>query len=58
MILKSCNKLSYAIYNVTSGRFEQDNVFPLEMNTFFGMNPQNISIYSVGDVSARNSIYW
>lgn len=50
-VVKSGSRLSYVVYNVTSGRYEQDSQFPIDINAFLGSNPQNILLASTGDVS-------
>lgn len=50
-IVRSGVKLSYVIYNVSSGRVEQDNPFPSETTSFMGIYPQLINLTCAGEVS-------
>ncbi|KAK6633415.1 hypothetical protein RUM44_004018 [Polyplax serrata] len=51
-IVKNGRKLSYVIYNLSSGRAEQDSPFPMDCTTsFLGLEPKNISITSTGESS-------
>ena len=50
-IVKSGSRLSYVVHNVTSGRYEQDSQFPIDINAFLGTNVQNVLLSSTGDVS-------
>lgn len=50
-IVKSGSRLSYVVYNVTSGRYEQDSQFPIDINAFIGTSAQNVLLSSTGDVS-------
>jgi hypothetical protein len=43
-------KLSYVVYNLSSGRAEQDSPFPSDTSSFLGLEPQNISLTSAGEV--------
>lgn len=45
-------KLSYVIYNVSSGRVEQDNPFPSDTTSFMGLQSQHISLTCPGEVSS------
>lgn len=45
------SRLSYVVFNVTSGRCEQDSQFPIDINAFLGSSSQNILLSSTGDVS-------
>uniref|UniRef100_A0A1B6DHC7 HECT-type E3 ubiquitin transferase n=1 Tax=Clastoptera arizonana TaxID=38151 RepID=A0A1B6DHC7_9HEMI len=48
-IVKFGLKLSYILFNVTSGRVEQYSPFPTDTSSFLGLEPQNISLTSTGD---------
>lgn len=50
-IVKTSSRLSYVVYNLTSGRCEQDSQFPIDINAFLGSSVQNIQLSSTGDVS-------
>lgn len=50
-IVRNGNKLSYVIYNVSSGRVEQDNPFPSDTTSFMGLYPQLINLVCAGEVS-------
>lgn len=48
-ILKNGNKLSYVVYNLSTGRYVQDCYIPSEINSFLGLQSQNISLTSAGE---------
>lgn len=50
-IVRSGTKLSYVLYNISSGRAEQDNPFPSDTASFMGLYPQHISLTSAGECS-------
>lgn len=50
-IVKSGNKLSYVVYNLSTGRYVQDCYIPSDVSSFLGLQPQNISLTSSGEVS-------
>lgn len=49
-VVKTGMKLSYVVYNLSSGRAEQDSPFPSDTSSFLGLEPQNISLTSAGEV--------
>lgn len=53
-ILKSGNKLSYVVYNLSTGRYVQDYYIPSDISSFLGLQPQNINLTSAGEVCAFN----
>ncbi|XP_011879183.1 PREDICTED: E3 ubiquitin-protein ligase UBR5 isoform X1 [Vollenhovia emeryi] len=48
-ILKSGNKLSYVIYNLSTGRYVQDCYISSDISSFLGLQPQNINLTSAGE---------
>lgn len=50
-VVRSGSKLSYVVYNVSSGRVEQDNPFPSDTSAFMGLFPSLISLTCAGEVS-------
>lgn len=48
-IMKTNNKLHYTLFNLNTGRQEQDSVFPTDINAFLGNSPSNISLTSAGE---------
>lgn len=48
-IVKSANKLSYVVYNLSTGRYVQDCYIPSDVSSFLGLQPQNISLTSSGE---------
>ncbi|XP_071568460.1 E3 ubiquitin-protein ligase UBR5 isoform X1 [Temnothorax nylanderi] len=48
-ILKSGNKLSYVVYNLSTGRYVQDCYIPSDISSFLGLQPQNINLTSAGE---------
>ncbi|XP_043261279.1 E3 ubiquitin-protein ligase UBR5 isoform X2 [Colletes gigas] len=48
-IVKSGNKLSYAVYNLSTGRYVQDCYIPSDISSFLGLQPQNIHLTSAGE---------
>lgn len=48
--MKSGNKLSYVVYNLSTGRYVQDCYIPSDVSSFLGLQPQNISLTSSGEV--------
>lgn len=51
-IVRSGSKLSYVVYNVSSGRVEQDNPFPSDSAAFMGLYPSSVSLTCAGEVSS------
>lgn len=51
-IVRSGSRLSYVIYNVSSGRLEQDNPFPSDTTSFMGLYAQHISLSCPGEVKS------
>lgn len=50
-VVRNGSKLSYVIYNVSSGRVEQDNPFPSDTAAFMGLHSGSISLTCAGEVS-------
>ncbi|XP_066902270.1 E3 ubiquitin-protein ligase hyd isoform X4 [Halyomorpha halys] len=50
-IVKSNARLSYMLFNLTTGRIEQDCPFPTDTDSFMGLEPSNISLTSTGEMS-------
>lgn len=50
-IVKTGTKLSYVVFNLSSGRVEQDSPFPSDTSSFLGLEPQNISLIGAGEAS-------
>ncbi|XP_063922757.1 E3 ubiquitin-protein ligase UBR5 isoform X7 [Zophobas morio] len=50
-IVRNGSKLSYVVYNVSSGRIEQDNPFPSDTASFMGLNPHLINLICAGESS-------
>ncbi|XP_012151178.2 E3 ubiquitin-protein ligase hyd isoform X2 [Megachile rotundata] len=48
-ILKTGNKLSYVVYNLSTGRYVQDCYIPSDTSSFLGLQPQNINLTSAGE---------
>ncbi|XP_015437397.1 PREDICTED: E3 ubiquitin-protein ligase UBR5 isoform X2 [Dufourea novaeangliae] len=48
-IVKTGNKLSYVVYNLSTGRHVQDCYIPSDISSFLGLQPQNISLISAGE---------
>lgn len=48
-ILKYNSKIHYGLFNLSSGRQEQDSVFPSDVNSFMGMSPRQISLTCASD---------
>ncbi|XP_066593371.1 E3 ubiquitin-protein ligase UBR5-like isoform X2 [Prorops nasuta] len=48
-ILKNGNKLSYVVYNLSTGRYVQDSYIPSDISSFLGLQPQNINLTSAGE---------
>ncbi|XP_044743814.1 E3 ubiquitin-protein ligase UBR5 isoform X2 [Chrysoperla carnea] len=44
-------RLSYVVYNLSSGRVEQDSPFPSDTTAFMGLYPQDITLTSAGECS-------
>lgn len=49
-IVRNGTRVSYVIYNISSGRAEQDNPFPSDTAAFMGLMPQHISLACPGEV--------
>jgi E3 ubiquitin-protein ligase EDD1 len=50
-IVRNGTKLSYVVYNVSSGRVEQDNPFPSDTASFMGLYPNLINLICAGESS-------
>ncbi|KAK7870183.1 hypothetical protein R5R35_012737 [Gryllus longicercus] len=50
-IVKSGTKLSYVVFNLSSGRVEQDSPFPSDTSSFLGLEPQNINLIGAGEAN-------
>ncbi|KAJ8960750.1 hypothetical protein NQ318_020043 [Aromia moschata] len=48
-IVRNGSKLSYVIYNISSGRIEQDNPFPSDTAAFMGLYPSHINLTCAGE---------
>ncbi|KAI5715389.1 hypothetical protein M8J77_015250 [Diaphorina citri] len=49
-IVKSAGpKLAYTVFNVTTARVEQDCPFPLDTQSFLGLEPSNVCLTATGD---------
>lgn len=48
-VMKTGNKLHYALFNLNTGRMDKNFVFPTDLNSFMGKFPQNISLTCAGD---------
>lgn len=49
-IVRNGSRLSYVVYNISTGRAEQDNPFPSDTAAFMGLYPQHISLNCPGEV--------
>lgn len=54
-IVKNGTKLSYVIYNICTGRVEQDNPFPSDTASFMGLHPQFINLTCAGEVISQTN---
>lgn len=50
-IARNGSKLSYVMYNLSTGKAEQDSAFRTDTMAFLGQNPQKISLTTCGEVS-------
>ncbi|CAG9865425.1 unnamed protein product [Phyllotreta striolata] len=50
-IVRNGSKVSYVIYNISSGRVEWDNQFPSETSAFMGLHPSYINLTCAGESS-------
>lgn len=50
-IVRNNSRLSYVIYNISSGRIEQDNTFPSDTTSFIGLHSHLINLVSAGESS-------
>lgn len=50
-VVKHSSKVHYALFNLNSGRQEQDSVFPSDVNAFMGNNAKQISLTSAADAA-------
>lgn len=48
-IVRNGSKICYVVYNLCSGRIEQENAFPSDMTSFLGIDSQRISITCAAD---------
>ena len=51
LIARSGSRLSYTIYNLTTGKVDQDATFQTDAQTFLGENRSDITLHNTGDVS-------
>ncbi|XP_055998190.1 E3 ubiquitin-protein ligase UBR5-like isoform X2 [Ostrea edulis] len=49
LIARSGSRLSYTIYNLTSGKVEQDATFQTDAQTFLGEHRSDITLHNTGD---------
>lgn len=49
-IVRNGSKVSYVIYNINSGRVEQDNNFPSDTAAFMGVHQPYINLTCAGEV--------
>lgn len=50
-VIKHSSKVHYALFNLNSGRQEQDSVFPSDVNAFMGNNAKHIALTSAADAA-------
>ncbi|XP_055677415.1 E3 ubiquitin-protein ligase hyd isoform X5 [Lutzomyia longipalpis] len=50
-IMKTGTKLHYSLFNLNTGRQEQDSVFPSDINSFLGISPRNVSLTCASECS-------
>ncbi|XP_062562215.1 E3 ubiquitin-protein ligase hyd isoform X7 [Armigeres subalbatus] len=50
-IMRTGSKLHYCLFNLNTGRQEQDSVFPTDIASFLGTVPSNVSLTCAGDCS-------
>ncbi|XP_055611780.1 E3 ubiquitin-protein ligase hyd-like isoform X2 [Uranotaenia lowii] len=48
-IMKTGTKLHYCLFNLNTGRQEQDSVFPTDIASFLGASASNVSLTCAGD---------
>ncbi|XP_076670433.1 E3 ubiquitin-protein ligase hyd isoform X1 [Andrena cerasifolii] len=48
-IVKNGSKLSYVVYNLSTGRYVQDCYIPSDISSVLGLQPQNINLTSAGE---------
>ena len=51
MIARAGVKLSYMVYNLSTGKVEHDSQFPTDAQAFMGSHRSDISLHNTGDVS-------
>lgn len=49
-VVRNGLKLSYVMYNISSGRVELDNPFPSDTASFMGLYPSLINLTCAGEV--------
>ncbi|KAK9512923.1 hypothetical protein O3M35_001231 [Rhynocoris fuscipes] len=49
-VVKNNSRISYMLFNLTTGRIEQDSPFPSDTDSFMGIEPSNISLTSTGEM--------
>nr|XP_029736104.1 E3 ubiquitin-protein ligase hyd isoform X6 [Aedes albopictus] len=50
-IMRTGSKLHYCLFNLNTGRQEQDSIFPTDIASFLGSSPSNVSLTCAGDCS-------
>lgn len=48
-IMRTATKIHYSLFNLNTGRQEQDCIFPTDINAFLGSSSQNISLTCTGE---------
>jgi len=47
--MKTGSRLHYSLFNLNTGRQEQDRVFPTDINAFLGNSPNNVSLIGASE---------
>ena len=56
VIARAGVKLSYMIYNLSTGKVEHDSQFPTDAQAFMGSHRSDISLHNTGDVSITTTM--
>lgn len=52
-MLKTGNWVRYCIFDLATGKAEQENNFPTSSIAFLGQNERNVAIFTAGQVKAH-----
>lgn len=54
VIARSGSRLNYLVYNLSSGKVEQNCLFPTDASSFLGLGTSDIKLHNSGSVSSQS----